>query len=80
MLVNHPLAGNFAVIQANEAICFKQAQTSTDTRRLGAYKAIIMTTRLIALIELKIHEKWRPEQISGWLRKDQGTNISYATI
>ncbi|MFT6779345.1 MAG: IS30 family transposase [Paraglaciecola sp.] len=32
---------------------FKQAQLSTDTRRLAACKAIKMTTSLIALIESK---------------------------
>jgi IS30 family transposase len=34
----------------------KQAQTSTDIRRLAACKAIKMTTSLIALIELNIIE------------------------
>jgi len=43
----------------------KQAQKSADTRRLVACKAIKMTTGPIALIELKIIEKWSPEQISG---------------
>jgi IS30 family transposase len=49
---------------------FKQAQTSTDRRRLAACKAIKMTTRLIALIESKLNEKWSPEQVFGWLRED----------
>jgi IS30 family transposase len=38
----------------------KQAQTATDARRLAACKAIKMTTSLIALIELKVVEKWSP--------------------
>jgi IS30 family transposase len=59
---------------------FKQAQTSTDTRRLDACKAIKMTTKTIELIELKINEKWSPEQVSGWLREDQAIGISYETI
>jgi IS30 family transposase len=40
---------------------------------------IKVTTRLIALIESKISEKWSPEQVSGWLRKDQSIAISYET-
>ena len=59
---------------------FKQAQTSTDTRRLVARKAIKMTTALIALIESKLIIKWSPEQVSGWLREDQSIDISYETI
>jgi IS30 family transposase len=59
---------------------FKQAQTSTDTRRLAACKAIKMTTGLIALIESKLNRKWSPEQVSGWLREDQSIDISYETI
>jgi len=55
----------------------KQAQTSTDTRRLAACKAIKMTTSLFAIIESKINEKWSPEQVSGWLREDQCIAISY---
>jgi IS30 family transposase len=59
---------------------FKQAQTSTDTRRLVACKAIKMTTALITLIESKLTTKWSPEQVSGWLREDQGIDISHETI
>jgi IS30 family transposase len=58
----------------------KQAQTATDKRRLDACKAIKMTTSLIALIELKINERWSPEQVSGWLKEEQDINISYETI
>jgi IS30 family transposase len=58
----------------------KQAQTSTDIRRLAACKVIKMTTSLIALIELKIIEKWSPQQISGWLREEQSIAISHETI
>jgi IS30 family transposase len=59
---------------------FKQAQTLTNRRRLVACKAIKMTTILIALIESKLNGKWSPEQVSGWLREDQGIDISYKTI
>jgi IS30 family transposase len=58
----------------------KQAQTSTDIRRLAACKTIKMTTALIALIESKLTAKWSPEQVSGWLRENQGIDISYKTI
>ncbi|WP_166426226.1 IS30 family transposase [Paraglaciecola sp. 20A4] len=59
---------------------FKQAQTSTDTRRLAACKAIKMTNKLIVVIESKLNEKWSPEQVSGWLREDQNINVSHETI
>lgn len=59
---------------------FKQAQTSTDTRRLAASKAIKMTSKLIAVIESKLNNKWSPEQVSGWLREDQNINVSHETI
>jgi IS30 family transposase len=59
---------------------FKQAQTSTDTRRLVACKAIKMTTALITLIESRLTAKWSPEQVSEWLREDQSIDISYETI
>jgi len=58
----------------------KQAQSFTDTRRLLARKAIKMTSNLVALIESKIHLKWSPEQVSGWLREEHNTFISYETI
>jgi IS30 family transposase len=59
---------------------FKQAQTSSDTRRLVACEAIKMTTPLISLIESKLTMKWSPEQMSGWLREGQCIDISYETI
>ncbi|MFT5839287.1 MAG: IS30 family transposase [Flavobacteriales bacterium] len=59
---------------------FKQAQTSTDTRRLVACKAVKMTTALITLIESRLTAKWSPEQVSGWLREDQSIDMSYETI
>ena len=59
---------------------FKQAQTSTDTRRSVVCKAIKMTTALIALIKSKLTAKLSPKQVSGWLREDQSIDISYETI
>lgn len=58
----------------------KQAQISSDKRRLAACKSIKMTANLIKLIDSKIKDKWSPEQISGWLREDQSISISYETI
>ena len=58
----------------------KQAQISSDKRRLAACKAIKMTTSIIELIDSKIKEKWSPEQISGWLKEDLNIYISYETI
>jgi IS30 family transposase len=46
---------------------FKQAQASTDTRRLSACQTIKMTTALIASIESKLTVKWSSEQVSGGL-------------
>lgn len=59
---------------------FKQAQLTSDTRRLSACKASKMTASLIDIINSKIKEKWSPEQISGWLREEKIIDISYETI
>jgi IS30 family transposase len=58
----------------------KQAQQRTSDRRQGARKAIKMTTELIAEIEKKLAEKWSPEQISGWLKTENGVAVSYERI
>jgi IS30 family transposase len=58
----------------------KQSKTATDTRLIATCKAIKMTTRLIMLIESKISEKWSPEHVSDWLRKEESIDISYATM
>ncbi|MFT6910526.1 MAG: IS30 family transposase [Oleiphilaceae bacterium] len=58
----------------------KQAQMSSDKRRLTACKSIKMTPSLIELIDSKIKEKWSPEQISGWLKEEQSIDISHETI
>jgi hypothetical protein len=39
-----------------------------------------MTAEAIDLIEAKIMIDWTPEQISGWLKIDQGIKISYERI
>jgi len=58
----------------------KQAQKLAQQRRENASKEIKMTAKLIELINLKLHEKWSPEQISGWLELNEATNISHETI
>ena len=57
-----------------------QAQTRTEQRRLSARKAIKLTVDLVVLIDSKIKEKWSPDQISGWLKKEHRTLISHETI
>jgi len=61
---------------------FKQAQEKSSTRRSEAsshpYK---MTQQTIAIIEEKLNLQWSPEQISGWLKKQEYSNtVSYETI
>jgi IS30 family transposase len=51
-----------------------------NVSRLAACKVIKMTTSLIALIELKIIEKWILQQMFGWLREEQSIAISHETI
>jgi len=58
----------------------KQAQNMSDKRRHSARKPIKMTPSMIDLIELKLEEKWSPEQISGWLLEENGQTISYESI
>ena len=54
----------------------KQAQRKTDQRRHGAAKAIKMDDSMIERVELKLREKWSPEQISGWLLDEQSERLS----
>ena len=58
----------------------KQAQIKTDNRRKQTAKPLKMTTATIALIDSKIIIDWSPEQISGWLKADQGIYISHERI
>ena len=58
----------------------RQAQLKADRRRSQAAKAQKMTEGLILLIEAKIELDWSPEQISGWLKTDQGIAISHERI
>ena len=59
---------------------YQYAQGRADTRRQQAAKALKMTPNMIKLIELKLGEKWSPEQISGWLLEECSQLISHETI
>ena len=59
---------------------YKQAQHMSDERRLVAVKSIKMTPTMIELVESKLREKLSPEQVTGWLLKEQGENLSHETI
>jgi IS30 family transposase len=58
----------------------KQAQRKTDQRRQGAAKAIKMDESMVKKVELKLSEKWSPEQISGWLFDEQSERLSHERI
>jgi IS30 family transposase len=58
----------------------RQAQIKTDKRRREAAKALKMTDEVILVIEEKICLDWSPEQVSGWLKINQGIFISHERI
>jgi len=58
----------------------KQAQGKAEERRHNASKSVKMTELMIARIELKLSEKWSPEQISGWLSDEHGETLSHERI
>lgn len=57
----------------------KQAQIKADKRR-AAGRPLKMVPSTVALIEAKTVEDWSPEQISGWLKDEQGIRISHERI
>lgn len=60
---------------------YKQANEKAIERRQKASKqSKKLTPEIIAYIEEKLHEKWSPEQISGRLKHDGKTSVSYETI
>ena len=59
---------------------YQQAQNKAYIRRAKAAKTLKMTPEMVALIELKLGEKWSPEQISGWLLEEHLQLISHETI
>jgi IS30 family transposase len=58
----------------------KQAQAKVDNRRKQAAKPLKMTSVAIGLVDSKIVVEWSPEQISGWLKQEQGIAISHERI
>jgi IS30 family transposase len=58
----------------------RQAQIKADKRRREAAKALKMTDEVILVIEEKICLDWSPEQVSGWLKINQGIFISHERI
>ena len=74
------LSREFARNTGKRGYRFNQAQQTAIKRRIEACKTIKMTPTVITSINEKIEEKWSPEQISGWLKKERNTNISHETI
>ena len=58
----------------------RQAQIKAGKRRREATKALKMTNEVILVIEEKICLDWSPEQVSGWLKINQGIFISHERI
>ena len=58
----------------------RQAQIKAVKRRREAAKALKMTGEVILVIEEKICLDWSPEQVSGWLKINQGIFISHERI
>lgn len=58
----------------------KQAQRKAETRRKLAVKPLKMILAVIDLIETKLSINWSPEQVSGWLKQEQGITISHERI
>ena len=58
----------------------RQAQIKAVKRRREAAKALKMTDEVILVIEEKICLDWSPEQVSGWLKINQGIFISHERI
>ena len=59
---------------------YPPAQGKRDERRAKAAKAVKMTPDMIQRIELKLHKKWSPEQISGWLLEEREEFLSHETL
>lgn len=56
---------------------YKQAHERALSRRRSARKPLKMTLEMMALITQKLNEKWSPEQITGWLRKENKQSVSH---
>lgn len=58
----------------------KQAQTMCEERHDNKEKCLRFTDEVHDITVLLLLEKWSPEQISGWLRKEGICNISHQKI
>lgn len=58
----------------------KQAEEYARERRQNAVVRHKMTPTLINLIDDKLRLKWSPEQISGWLDREEDISVSHETI
>jgi IS30 family transposase len=58
----------------------KQAQSKTDKRRQEAVKVIKLTSSMMHVIDDKLQQEWSPEQISGWLKKEETISLSHERI
>ena len=58
----------------------KQAHERALFRRRSVRKPLKMTPEMMALITQKLNEKWSPEQITGWLRKESERSVSHECI
>ena len=57
----------------------KQADELASARKQKRYRARI-TTATWALIESLVRQDWSPEQVSGWLAKEKGVQVSHERI
>ena len=60
---------------------YKQAQDKALKRRNSKIQKRKMSSAMIAIIEEKLNLQWSPEQISGWLKKEEyQATVSHETI
>lgn len=64
---------------------YKQAEEKSRTRRRRSRKPRKLTKALAALVEEKLSLQWSPEQIAGWLKRQDsavtgGPTVSHETI
>ena len=57
---------------------FKQAEAQAQARQATRRKPRKLTASVRRKVEAKLRQvRWSPEQISGWLRRDQGIELSH---
>ena len=60
---------------------FKQAEAKAQARQATRRKPRKLTASVRRKVEAKLRQvRWSPEQISGWLRRDQGIELSHERI